>query len=383
MLAPGVLGGRRAPLPTGRPGGAARFPDLSPTPRAPCPAPGTPRGGRGSRAQGTAVKAVPYGSQTPRVQPGPPSDPTAPASRRHSVPEAQPTAALSSRTRADRPTCLRTWASQAGPRAPRSKLRPGATARAQWVQAKDTGLRGPQMGLGRAPAGPARAHGARCSDTSIHPSRDVGVQLSGPTRGAEGGLPGRRGWGQQGPRSRRAGPGPRVREIPAQRRVARPQALGLRPTAPRSPWRRQSRRSSLERQACGPVLGRSCLTAPALGFSPDPPARLAKRMTSARIPQAPSSPALPGSPGLSVEQAFLGAGAPLSHLCLPGGSRPWDEPAPPAGSRAPRPPKPISRLPSQRPSGLGRLGHDTLGDLGPGLPACTRGGDCRGPLGTK
>lgn len=251
------------------------------------------------------------------------------------------------------------------------------------VQAKDTGLRGPQMGLGRAPAGPARAHGARCSDTSIHPSRDVGVQLSGPTRGAEGGLPGRRGWGQQGPRSRRAGPGPRVREIPAQRRVARPQALGLRPTAPRSPWRRQSRRSSLERQACGPVLGRSCLTAPALGFSPDPPARLAKRMTSARIPQAPSSPALPGSPGLSVEQAFLGAGAPLSHLCLPGGSRPWDEPAPPAGSRAPRPPKPISRLPSQRPSGLGRLGHDTLGDLGPGLPACTRGGDCRGPLGTK
>lgn len=209
-------------------------------------------------------------------------------------------------------------------------------------QGKDTGLRGPQMGLGRAPAGPARAHGARRSDTSIHPSRDVGAQLSGPTRGAETPPSWEAGVGSAGTAVQEGGAGalserrsrPRG---PWQRRVARPQALGLRLAAPRSPWRRQSRRSSLERQACGLVLGWSCLTVPALGFSPDPPARLAKRVTSAQTPQAPSSPALPGSPGLSVEQAFLGAGAPLSHLCLPGGSRLWDEPAPPAGSRAPRP----------------------------------------------
>ena len=77
-----------------------------------------------------------------------------------------------------------------------------------------------------------------------------------------------------------------------------------------------------------------------------------------------------------MEQAFLGEGAALSHLLPPSEGAGAGRGCPALWVQGSSAPKPISRLPSQRPSGSGRLGHDSLGDLGPVLPAGTTGGGC-------
>lgn len=339
----------------------------------------------GSRAQGTAVKAVPMGPRhrgcsqaLPRTPlPGFPGTGVPRPSPQHpefealsrpphvSVDLGQPGGAMSPEVKAASWAWLRSVG--AGRSEPQGK---------DTVAAGAAGRPRPSSGLS-----PARAPGPG-SDTVSTRRGTWGAQLGGPTRGAEASFLGEAGVGS----ARARGPGGRggalVRDDPAQRPVAEargqaPGALGLRLAAPRSHGgvsQAQLSRASGLRLGAGVVLPDRASP----GVLPDP-RTAGQAVTSAPDPTRPLKPSPAREPRAQCRAGFPGGGG--SPVSLP----PWRKPA--LGPSPPRPrvrgllgPKLISRL---HVGALwpGRLGHDTLGDLGPGLPACTRGWGPQGASG--
>lgn len=167
----------------------------------------------------------------------------------------------------------------------------------------------------------SKGHTGPAGHLCIHPSRDGGAQLSG-LHGGRDAPSWEAGVGQQGPRSRRAGP----------------EALGGDASRPGGPWQRhavaessqgpgatralpgphgrgcQSRRSLQSCQACclgaGVVLPGPCCGP---GGSPWTPRTAGQASDSAQTPQAPWAQPLPGL-GAQCRAGFPGGGAPVSSL---------------------------------------------------------------------